>query len=534
VRAAATTRRRGRRPSLALAVPAAATAGAACLPLAYLLWRALGADAGTRAALPPETVARLVLDTALLAGGVVVAALAIGTPLAWLVVRSDLPGRRIWAVAVTLPLVVPSYVASLVLLGALGPKGLLQESLEPLGVDRLPEIYGYGGALLALTLSTYPYVFLVAAAALRAVDPSTEEAAQSLGKSPLRVFLTVTLPTIRPALGAASLLVALYVLSDFGAVSLMQYRTLTSAVYLQYESLLDRSSAAIVALVLVALAAAVVWAEGRMRGKGVVHRTSPGSGRRIAPRRLGNWRVAALGFCGAAVGLFLVLPIGVLVWWTAEGAQLVRPLRIPWAIAIDTALVSGAAAVCAVVAVAPVTLLAWRHPSRWSRLLERLTFVPNAIPGIAIGLALVFFGIRAGSFLYQSVGLLVFAYVVRYMPLALASTRGALHSIDPHVLEAAASLGHARARTLARVVLPLARPGILAGAALAFLSTMKELPATLLLRPTGFETLATQIWMDTSLGYYSAAAPSALLLVAVAAPFVVALSTRRAWELGAA
>ena len=447
--------------------------------------------------------------------------------------RSDIPLRRTWTILATLPLVIPSYVSALTLIGALGPRGLLQEALEPIGVDRLPEIYGYAGALLALTLSTYPFVFLLVAAALRSVDPSTEEAAQGLGVAPHRVFLTVTLPAIRPAVAASALLVVLYVLSDFGAVSLMQHRTLTTAVYLQYESLLDRSSAATLALVLIALAGCVIWLESRARGARTTHRTSPGAGRRLRPTALGRWRLPAIAFCGATVGLFLIVPTGVLIWWTIEGAGTAGTPAIPWATAFDTVTVSVVAAMITALVIVPVALLSWRYPSRLSRLLERLTFVPNAIPGIAIGLALIFFGIRAGSFLYQSLGLLVFAYTIRYMPQTLAATRSGLASISPNLLEASQALGHGRIRTFARVVLPLARPGVLAGAAIAFLSTMKELPATLLLRPTGFDTLATHIWTNTSLGYYTAAAPAALLLMVAALPFSIALSTRRAWELGA-
>ena len=181
----------------------------------------------------------------------------------------------------------------------------------------------------------------------------------------------------------------------------------------------------------------------------------------------------------------------------------------------------------------PVALLVWRHPSRRSRFLERVAYIPNAVPGIAVALALVFFGARYGGVLYQSLALLIFAYVVRFLPQALATTRSALDLVDPRVEEASRSLGRGPARTFLAVVLPLARPGVLAGAALVFLSAMKELPATLLLRPIGFDTLATEIWTDTSIGAYSDAAPSALLLIAVSAPLVYALSARRAWELGA-
>jgi len=475
-----------------------------------------------------------VLDTALLVAGVVAMTLVLGTALAWLVVRSDLPWRRFWGVALTLPLVIPSYVGALVLLGALGPKGLLQQALAPLGVERLPDLYGYEGALLALTLSTYPYVFLIAASAFRSVDVSLEEAARSLGRTPLNVFLTVTLPALRPALGASALLVALYVLADFGAVSLMQYPTLTRAVYLQYESLLDREAAAILALVLVVLAAVVVWLEGRVvRRRGTAYRSSPGAGRRAKTIRLGRWRWAATASCAACAGFFLALPLGVLAWWAAEGASTGSPFRLAWQAAVDSTLASGVAAGCAALAAIPVALFAWRYPSRRARLLERLAYLPNAVPGIAIALALVFFGARYGGVLYQSLAMLIFAYVVRFLPQALAATRGSLELVDPRAEEASRSLGRGPTRTLLAVVLPLARPGILAGAALVFLSTMKELPATLLLRPIGFDTLATEIWTDTSIGAYGDAAPSALLLIAVSVPLVYTLSARRAWELGA-
>ena len=171
----------GRRAPLLLVAAAALVATAAAVPLVYLVARALSADADARALVPVSTTLELVVDTAVLAVGVVVAALAIGVPLAWLVVRTDLPGRRLWALAASLPLVIPSFVAALALLGALAPRGLLQEALEPLGVDQLPDITGYWGALIALTLSTYSYVFLLAAAALRSADPSAEEAARGLG-----------------------------------------------------------------------------------------------------------------------------------------------------------------------------------------------------------------------------------------------------------------------------------------------------------------------------------------------------------------
>ena len=522
-----------RRPPLLLLAAAVLTVGLMLLPLAYLVVRAGTGGTGAWEILTRRSTLELVLRTGMLVAAVVAAAIAVGVPLAWLVVRTDLPGRRIWAVAAALPLVIPSYVAALALLGAFGPRGLLQRLLEtPFGVERLPEIYGFPGAFLALTLSTYPYVFLLTAAALRALDPALEEAARGLGRRPLAVFGTVTLPALRPAIGAGALLVALYSLADFGAVSLMQYRALTSAIYLQYRSLFDRTPAAVLGLVLVALTAAVLAMEGRTRRRARHHRTTPGAARQARRIALGRWRWPALAFCGAVVGLFLAVPLAVLVYWSARAIELGRDVEIAWQAALNSLVASGLAAIVAVVAALPVAYLAERYRSPSTRLLERAAYSANALPGIVIALSLVFFGARYGGPLYQTLALLVFAYVVRFLPQALAGAGSGLRTVDPRLEEAARGLGRSPLGVVASVTAPLAAPGILAGGALVFLSAMKELPATLLLRPIGFDTLATEIWGHTALGAYSRAAPSALLLILVSAPILLLLGERRESEVG--
>jgi iron(III) transport system permease protein len=468
----------------------------------------------------------------LLVFAVVGAGIAIAVPLAWLVVRTDLPARAFWAVTAALPLVIPSYVAALALLGALGPRGLLQGALEePFGIERLPEIYGFAGAALSLTLSTYPYIFLLVISALRDLDPSLEEAARGLGRSPAQAFVRVTLPALRPAVGAGALLVALYVLSDFGAVSLMQYPALTRAIYLQYQALFDRDPAAVLSLVLVVLTVIVLVAESQVRRRARYHRVTPGVARAASVTRLGRWRWPALAFCTLVVGVFLALPVGVLVHWAWQGVSLGRPVELAWHAAVNSALASLVAAAIAAAAAFPLAFLAQRHRRRWTKVLERSAFAGNALPGIVIALALVFFAARYG-WLYQTLALLVFAYVVRFLPQALAASGAALGTVDPRMEDAARALGKRPLTVLARVTLPLARPGVLAGMALVFLSAMKELPATLLLRPIGFETLATEIWQATAVDAYSDAAPAALLLIVVSAPFVYLLAAKRGLSVG--
>jgi iron(III) transport system permease protein len=312
----------------------------------------------------------------------------------------------------------------------------------------------------------------------------------------------------------------------------MQYRALTHAIYLQYRSLFDRTPAAVLGLVLVVLTAAVLVMEGRTRKRARYHRTTPGVVRQARRVALGRWRWPALAFCGAVVGLFLAVPLAVLIYWSARAVEVGRGTEIAWHAALNSLLASGLAAIVAVLAALPVAYLAERYRSPWTRLLERAAYSANALPGIVIALALVFFAARYGGPLYQTLALLVFAYVVRFLPQALAGAGSALRTVDPRLEEAARGLGRSPLEVVARVTAPLAAPGILAGGALVFLSAMKELPATLLLRPIGFDTLATEIWRHTALGAYSRAAPAALLLILVSAPLLLLLGARRESEVG--
>jgi iron(III) transport system permease protein len=505
-----------------------------CIPLVYLVIRVLDGGSDAWSVLGRGRVLELVWNTVLLVGLVTGAALVLGVPLAWLVTRTDLPARRFWAVAAALPLVIPSYVAALALLATFGPRGFLQQILEePFGVERVPEIYGLPGAVLALTISTYPYVYLLGAAALRDLDPALEEASRSLGRSRSETFRRVTLPVLRPSLGAGALLVALYTLSDFGAVSLMQYNSLTRAIYIQYRSLFDRTPAATLALVLVALTAIVLVLEHYARGRVRYQRGAPGTARPAPRIRLGRWRWPAFAFCSAVVGFALLLPLAVMIYWLERAVSLGREFGDVWGPAFNSLLASTLAAGVAVAAALPVAVLAVRYEARWTRALERLSYSSNALPGIVIALSLVFFGANYAGFAYQTLGLLLFAYVVRFFPQAVASSHSALLRVDPRLEEAARGLGKSPRRAFATVTAPLVAPGLLAGAALVFLSTMKELPATLLLAPIGFDTLATEVWTATTVAAYSEAALPALLLVVFSAPFVYGLTVRRGPEVDA-
>jgi len=506
------------RPPLFLWATATAVAAVAVLPLGYLLIRAAGAgyDQVWDILLRPRTL-EIFLGSAGLAASVTFASLIIGVLLAWLTVRTDLPGRKYWTIVTVLPLVIPSYVGAFTFVSAFGPRGLVQSWLEPLGVERLPSIYGFPGAFLALTLFTYPYMLLSVRAALRGLDPCLEEAARSLGRSPFRVFWEITLPHLRPSMVAGGLLVALYTLSDFGAVSMLRFDSFTRAIYMQYNASFDRSVAAVLALLLVMLTVIILVFEHKMRGKARYFRSSAGTVRPAKTVKLGKWRWPALAFCLLITLLGLVAPLGVIGFWLIRGLNVGEIFSLRPDVVFNSLLASGLAGLVAIAAALPVTVLAIRFPGRFSRWLERTTYLGYALPGIVIALSLVFFGANYAIFLYQTLFLLILAYVIRFLPQAVGSTRASMLQVSPRLEEAARNLGRTPLQTLTSITAPLVRPGLLTGLALVFLTAMKELPVTLLLGPTGFSTMATQIWSTTQEAFFARASVPALLLVAVSA-----------------
>ena len=415
-----------------------------------------------------------------------------------------------------LPLVLPSYVAAFSLVAVLGPRGYLQSWLEPLGVTALPPlVYGYSGALLVLALFTYPYLYLLLVAALRDLDPALEEGSRSLGAGRWETFLRVILPNLRPALLGGALLAVLYTLSDFGGVSIVRYNTFTLAIYNAYRGLFDRTVAAALASGLVVLTLAFIALEAGLLRRVRPSRVRPS--RRQVPLKLGLWKWPALGGLGLVALVNVALPVGVMVYWGLRGMVVGNPLGAAGWAALNSLGVSAAAALLAVTLALPVAYWAARYPGRGSRVVERLCHSGFALPGLVIGLSIVFVASRYLRPLYQGLALLVAAYVIRFLPQALAAVRASLVALAPLFEEAARSLGLRPLAVFRTLVLPLIRPGLLAGAGLVFLTAMKELPATLLLRPTGFDTLATRVWSSAAEGIYSQAAVPALWLVAASA-----------------
>ena len=489
------------------ALPAALLAS---LPLVYLLVRTLGAG-GEQIwdILWRGRTAALLLRSLALAAVVTAASLVIGLSWAWLATRTTLPARRTWLVLGALPLAVPSYLAAYA------------------WVSLVPTLPPFLGSVLVLTLVCYPYVLLPVAAALTRADPAAEDVARSLGKGSVAVLLTVTLRQVRPAAVAGGLLVALYVLSDFGAVALLRLDTFTRVIYTSYRAGFDPVPAAVLSLLLVATTAVIAALELRSRGRARQARLGSGVARAATRVRLSPLATGvSLAGLGTLVVLALGVPLGTVVWWLGGSST-----GLPWADVLPaTATTVGlalAAAALTLLVAAPVGMLAARYPSRSTAWLERLSYVGYALPGIVVGLSLVYLGVRVVYPLYQTTTLLLVAYVVLFLPMAVGSIRASVSATPPVLEEMARSLGRSPLRAFTSVTLPVIAPGVLAGAALVSVSVMKELPATLILRPTGTETLATELWSATAAGAYGAAAPyaAALVLVAIVPAGILAART---------
>ncbi|MFI1105693.1 ABC transporter permease [Streptomyces melanogenes] len=478
-------------------------------PLAFVAVQAAqaGWDQAQRL-LGRPVLATLITNTVTLAAAVTFATAVIGFGAAYLTERTDLPGRRWWTVLLALPLAVPEFV-----------RGYSWVSLWP-------SVHGYWGAVLVMTCSLYPLVMLPVAAALRRTDGAAEEVSRSLGRGPWATLWRVTVPLARPALAGGALLVSLYLLGEYGAFAMLRYTTFATAIFTEYKLGFDAASASLLTSVLVALALLLVGLDAWAGRRGRTTRAGS-TGRSAAPAALGRWRLPSLAALAAVVALSLGVPLYALGYWLVKGDSTSLPPASVWSSALTTLGYAVSAALVSTAAAVPVALYGWRRGTWLARSAERAAYLTRALPGIAVALSVVYFAIRYAQPLYQQPPMLVAGYVILFFPLALTAVRAALAQVPPGVEEVARSLGTRPLAVLARVTLPLVLPGLGAAAAMVALTASTELTATLLLRPTGTQTLATQFWVYTSGLAYGAAAPYAALMVLMSVPPVLLL-TRRA------
>jgi iron(III) transport system permease protein len=452
----------------------------------HLIWRSLTAT------LLWNTVRLTVVVTMLCA--------VIGTLTAYGVERTDLPGRHLWAVLLVIPFAIPDFVVSF-------------------GWNSLwTWVVGFRGAVLVMTLAVYPLVYLPVAASLRGADPGQEEIARSLGAGRLTVFFRITIGQARRAILGGSLLVALVILAEYGAFEILGYQTFTTEIFGEFNAGFDTASACALSLVLVVFSLVILFGENTARGGGRVSRSGPGAQRVLVRTRLGRAKLPILFVYALLVAAGLGVPVGSSIYWVFEGGAHALDGVSLGSATLYTAGYSASAALLSTLMALPVALYVIRRPGRLQVFFERTTFLILGMPGLVIALALSYFVEQhADGFGYQTAPLLIFAYALLFFPLALVGVRASVAQAPAALEEVANSLGASRGWVLIRVTLPLIAPGLGAAFCLVFLSAVTELTATLILIPTGVQTLATQFWNYQQNLSYGQAAPFALVIIMIAA-----------------
>ena len=512
--------------SLRLLLAAGLVALFVSVPILYVIIRAIGGGAEVWTRLLQTRLWSLLANTLVLTLLVTAGTSFLGVGMAWLTERTDMPGRKIFRWLLALPLAIPAYIGAIVHLALLRPRGgYVPQFLEWLLGHPVstPSPLGLAGASFILILFLYPYVYLLSGAAFRSLHAALDEASHLFGRNNWQTLWTVTLPALRPGLAAGALLVTLDILAEYGTVALLRYETFSSAIFVQLSGRYDRSAAAVLSGVLVLIAVIVLWGELRMEGK-ARHTQVDSSWRRAPVIGLGAWRVPAFLLVASVCFASLIVPVTVLGVWSIQAfsdQQLLSNVlqsgsRTMLDFAFNSLWSAGLAALLAVILSLPVALLARRHPGRLSRVISRLCQTGYALPGVVVALSLVLLVNRGLPFLYGTPFVVVIAYILRHMPQAVRASEAALTQISTSMEEAARSLGRTSVQTFFQVTLPLILPGLLAGGALVFLTSLKELPATLLLRPAGFDTLAVRVWIWAEEGFYIQAAPAAFLLILAA------------------
>jgi len=492
-----------RRPPVPLLVLSAGAAGLVLLPLAVTVWQAAGMSAREAAGLLLRPlIGELLVNTVSLTICTVVLTALAGTLCAWLVERTDLPGRRLLGVLAAVPLAIPPFISSYAWIS-------ISASLQD-----------FRGALLVVSAAYMPLVFLPVAASLRGMDPAIEESGRSLGLGPVACFLRVVLPQLRPALLGGMLLVALNVLVEFGAFALLRFRTFTTELYAQYRVGLSGPDPALVATVLVVLCLSCLALEGLVRGRRTYGSLTRSARRPASRYRLGWLRWPALGVFALLVTVTVGVPLATIGFWlTRHNGAATSAAGVSagllWQAAANSLLLGALAAGATLLLSLPLGFVSARYGGPLTGWMERIACLGQGLPAIVVALAMVWLAIRLVPLLYQGVALLIVSYAILFLPLCLVSVRAAFGQAERRLEEAARNLGLGPLAAARRVLLPIASPGLGAGAALVFIAVLTELTTTLLLAPIGTETLATEVWADTTTLAFASAAPYAALMVAL-------------------
>lgn len=495
------------------------------LPTFYLIWRFATFNRSYASFFTSWNVLDLLINTLLLFVFVVFSSLLVGLIISIITVRFNIRGSKILFTLSVLPLVIPSYIGALTYVSAFSPKGLFVQIFSSFGIKEISGLDGFLGSWIVLTLFTYPYVVLICSSALRNLDSTVEDAARSLGKNKFSVYTQVVIPRLKKPIIFSGLLVGLYVISDFGAVSLMRYSTVTKAIYSYYEFKIDGDPVIFYSSILIVLALIISLIQrGSQESRSAKVSGIPKISEKVNLSR--KSKVLVYSFMSLIIFSGLVLPMSVLSYWLIRGLAAGNSVRTVFGGVIGSLSVSLLAALFSVIISTPIIIMVSQYRSKFGNVLERIMLALYGLPHISVGVAILYITIKIFPSIYQSLTALIISYLIVFLPQAIGAGQASMEQVKLTYLDASAGLGMSKLQSFYRITLPLIYRGLFAGGSLVFLSTMKELPQTLLLRPTGLNTMSVDIWSYASEGLFTQAAFSSFILLAISAIPTYILSTR--------
>lgn len=495
------------------------------MPIFYMFWRFANFSINISAFLESWDVFSLLFNTLTLFLAVVLTSLFIGLLVSIFTVRYELPASKILFSLTILPLVIPSYIGALTYVSAFSPRGLFVDLFSSFGLYQISGIDGFVGSWIVLTLFTYPYVQLVCSSALRNLDSTVEDAARSLGVKKIKMYTSVVLPRLKKPIIYSSLLVGLYVISDFGAVSLMKYGTMTKAIYSYYVININGDPVIFYSTILIFLALIISFAQ---RGSDISRSAKvSGTPREIEKIKLSKKpKILVLTFFFVLIFFSLFVPVSVLGYWLFRGLAQGNSVSGALSGILGSLSAATVTSILAMIIATPIVVMISQYRSKFGDLFEKVTLTLYGLPHIAVGISMLFITIKIFPSIYQTFITLIISYLIVFLPQAVGGGQASMEQVKLSYIEASSGLGFSKIDTFFKITFPLIYRGLLAGAALVFLSTMKELPQTLLLRPTGFSTMAVDIWSNASEALFTQAAFSAFILLAISAFPTYILSTR--------
>ena len=458
---------------------------------------------------------KLAMNTMLLVILVVFFAILISLPLAFLNVRSNLPFAKHLTSISVLPIALPSYVMATTQIELWGPRGLVYEFLNKIfGVDKIPSFYGLSGSVFVLSLITYPYIYIGLCAMFRRFDYQMIDASKTLGSSNFQTFRKIIFPLVKPTVASGSLLVALYVLSDFGAISLLRFNTFTTAIFNRMYTSIGNYGVLEISTLAIFFCFFILFLESRTRNN--ARHFSNSSNIKIKKADLGFWRWILFPIVLMPPVLGFLLPVSVLIYWLIQGILNDNSFTNIISSTINTISISLLSSLIITIFSIPIILVIRKKIKFLSAIIEKSCYIGLSLPGIVVGMSLVFFSINYFDMIYQTYIILVLAYLISFLPAVITPIRSTLTQIDPKLEEASYTLGKGKISTFYNIIVKLSTPGFIYGAILVFILCLKELPATLILSPVGFRTLSTSIWASASEAFFMDTAAASLILVIIA------------------